>query len=651
MVKMVDKKELRGWISFPQAAEFENDRAGPLANKSKSVKLPQSASSFQKPPQHESSSSSRRQSKQPHQSSAHHEQRDDSNISVKSARSRTSFRSTRSLPMAQQKNQEREGACCSTSSSSASDKKKSNEKATRSQAISARLSRGRSPAKVTSCRRARSSSRTRSLVSRTVVGDESKSLSISTHSNPSSGKRSDSSSLHGRSVRPQPNPKSNVKKPKSASQRARSRSASLTRVTGPHATILISSAPPSPRVSSNRKPPSTLRTRQELISQKAASARSLCESQQGSLGLSSVGSADGIKVGTDIVIIKNPSPLYEKEKSIPKQIGLMEKLFGDQVDKTPESPRDSFKYPMRPRVLLAATVYHNEGTNLWITTINTNQRGVPRDPAAANRFLKAFSFATENEAREAAIANAPPKMIPFVKAPACYLCKGTFAVFRRASHCRNCGVCVCPSCSTSWPAKCIPNTYNPKQDSHFKVCLACHTLSSSFKSALLRGNYDEAIALYTTGNINLRTPFPVSNKKDEVMYPVHSAVEGGSIDVLKWLLNDHCCPIKLVRSQTSQSGMSAPLVTSKGRSVLTIAIDVLEVDVIQYLVAECGVSVHECTDLKNALRALETVLSLLPVRNELVAIRDVYSPRASPLWDASSFDGSLGDDGSALGSV
>ena len=200
---------------------------------------------------------------------------------------------------------------------------------------------------------------------------------------------------------------------------------------------------------------------------------------------------------------------------------LMVPPSGDQTDRrqSPSLRAPSLSLPERlySRTLLSATVYHNTASNLWITTINTNQKGVATDPKTASKFLKAFSFPTERQARESAIANAPPKMIPFSKTPNCFICLKNFAMFKRAGHCRNCGVCVCTNCTTQWPSTSIPEIYNLKKESKVKICNSCNKLSADFKQALLHGNFDNVIDLYNTGNVNLRTPFPVRSK-EESMY-------------------------------------------------------------------------------------------------------------------------------------
>jgi FYVE zinc finger/Zinc finger, C3HC4 type (RING finger) len=268
---------------------------------------------------------------------------------------------------------------------------------------------------------------------------------------------------------------------------------------------------------------------------------------------------------------------------------------------------------------------------------------VAKNPAKANKYLKAYSFATECEARESAIANAPPKMVPFNESPVCFNCKGKFAVFRRAGHCRNCGVCVCNACSVAWPAKMIPDTYNLKNEAHVKVCRSCNTLSSSLKIALLNGDWDEAFALYRTGNVNLRTPFAVSNKKDESMYPVHCAAEGGNINILRWLINDRFCPVKVhTAAKRGTPAQKFPVLTSKGRSVLTIAIESLKVDMMRYLVVELGVSIYECKDLRPALTALEAALSAVPrtinPQQQPMVGPPADIPSGIARWDEATFD-------------
>lgn len=399
-------------------------------------------------------------------------------------------------------------------------------------------------------------------------------------------------------------------------QRARSRSQSLTRVTSPVA------ASPAATNSSH--------TRRSRSGSRPPPFNPSCQ-------YSTPGPMSDSNVGRNVSFGRPEGALITNQE--PQRKGIMEKFFGDQVKKPSVADIGTGSH-IRPRTLLAATVYHNTATNLWITTINTNQKGVPKNPTLANKYLKAFSFQTELEARESAIANAPPKMVPFSASPYCFLCEGKFAVFRRASHCQNCGVCICTQCSTHWSSKHLPDTYNPKNKTSVKICKSCDVLSSKFKQALLEGNHEEAVIIYSSGNVNLRTPFPSSSMKGEIMYPIHCAVQGGNLDVIRWLVEDHFCPIKLIRTgfgRKSKRGTDSLILTSKGRSVLSIALERLKVDVLRYLVVDCGVSVHESTDLKSALRALEAALITLPLpgnQNRPMLGNDFPLTR----WDKASFD-------------
>jgi len=213
----------------------------------------------------------------------------------------------------------------------------------------------------------------------------------------------------------------------------------------------------------------------------------------------------GRNISFGLAHVDDPLP---SERSSSNRTG---RVAGDQP-----GDRKNTRNGIHPRTLLSATVYHNVATNLWIATINFNQKGVPTNPEAASKYLKAFSFPTERQAHEYAIANAPPKMVPFSKTPTCFICSKDFSMFRRAGHCRNCGVCICSTCTTFWPSISIPQTYNIKKESKVKICLSCNKISVEFKQALLQGKYNDATDLYSTGNINLRVPFPARSKEESM---------------------------------------------------------------------------------------------------------------------------------------
>jgi hypothetical protein len=67
-------------------------------------------------------------------------------------------------------------------------------------------------------------------------------------------------------------------------------------------------------------------------------------------------------------------------------------------------------------------------------------------------------------AYEVGLSSATPLMLSFDENPICNVCKAKFAMFRRPLNCRNCGVCICSGCTTTWPSKMLPSTYLNKRD-------------------------------------------------------------------------------------------------------------------------------------------------------------------------------------------
>jgi len=185
----------------------------------------------------------------------------------------------------------------------------------------------------------------------------------------------------------------------------------------------------------------------------------------------------------------------------------------------------------------------------------------------------------------------------------------------------------------------VPATYNMKTKDVVNVCKACDWLCSAFRKALLNGEFDEAIALHTTGNVNLTTPF--ANIKGEVFYPVHCAVLGRSLPLLKWLVEEHCCPLKSIRVGTGGRGAKhdsfTPILTSKSRSLLNIALSNKSFDIMRYLVVEKCMLLQDEKGLpvESLLENLDFILRVLPsdfgneqARNE---IPDVLESTDSPI--------------------
>lgn len=208
-----------------------------------------------------------------------------------------------------------------------------------------------------------------------------------------------------------------------------------------------------------------------------------------------------------------------------------------------------------------------------------------------------------------------PIMTPFQSSPQCAMCNGTFAVFRRPHHCRNCGCCICQSCATTWNSKSLPVTYNTKSEKQTRVCISCDWIANTLMQSLLGGRVEESWALCETKNVNLTCVFPKKmqgGSRGEIVCPIHCAVLGGSLEALRWLVEEQLCPIFQPQTQTR-----TPILTSKGRSVLTLAVQKQNVDIVRYLVVEKGMSLNDCKGVQTGLLGiLEKALRRIPEISE-----------------------------------
>lgn len=100
-------------------------------------------------------------------------------------------------------------------------------------------------------------------------------------------------------------------------------------------------------------------------------------------------------------------------------------------------------------------------------------------------------------------------------------------------------------------------------------------------------------------------------------YPVHCAVLGRSLTLLKWLVDEHCCPLRSIRvsgKTRDSSGSFTPILTSRGRSLLGIAMEQENIDTIRYLVVEKGMPLtsEKSLDPARLIRVLDKILRILP---------------------------------------
>lgn len=248
-----------------------------------------------------------------------------------------------------------------------------------------------------------------------------------------------------------------------------------------------------------------------------------------------------------------------------------------------------------------------------------------------------FSFDSEREAKKFAKAFTPPKMISVPAdstSPRCFVCKSCFEKKKSSPrykylNCRNCGVPICKACSMTWSPRMIPKTFTLGESvTHVqvRVCRPCDWLSNAFCIALLKGRLDDVKALCAKGNVNMRSTFADIN--GEAMFPVHAAVMGGSLEVLRWLVDTHGCPLVGGRSNAEQQAGVHSVLTSKGRSVMDLALTGRQqkIDILRYFVVEKNMSLRETKDAKQAMGALEVLLRQLNdsgIRGGSIEARDL----------------------------
>jgi hypothetical protein len=143
----------------------------------------------------------------------------------------------------------------------------------------------------------------------------------------------------------------------------------------------------------------------------------------------------------------------------------------------------------------------------------------------------------------------------------------------------------------------------------------------------MKGEEEGALTLYETGNVNLRCPFG-KDINGEIMFPIHCAVQGGNLNLVRWLVDVHFCPIFMTQltnhNDTKDDGMNKqPLLTSKGRSALYQAMSTQQIDILRYLVCEKGMSLFEVKDLRTVLLNLELVLGRLPAQVDQIDNRSL----------------------------
>lgn len=253
--------------------------------------------------------------------------------------------------------------------------------------------------------------------------------------------------------------------------------------------------------------------------------------------------------------------------------------------------------PISKRTLHPFSVHYSLSSSCWIATIVFEGVGESRNKTTC------FEFSSEGEAKKFCLAYSKPKQLPM--SSSCFVCKHDFTSKTRPCHCRNCGVCICEKCSTRWGARMVPKTYISHAFHTVRVCKSCDWLSNAFCLALLQGRYDDAVKIFDTGNVNLRTTF--ADIRGESMFPVHCCTLGGNLKLLQWLVDRQLCPLSVKRDP--KSGKKLSLKTSSDRTLIDLAMvgKQAKIDVLAFLIHK-GLSVSDIAEPNLAGRTLEALL-------------------------------------------
>jgi Zinc finger, C3HC4 type (RING finger) len=93
-----------------------------------------------------------------------------------------------------------------------------------------------------------------------------------------------------------------------------------------------------------------------------------------------------------------------------------------------------------------------------------------------------------------------------------------------------------------------------------------------------------------------------------IRFPVHCAVMGGSLELVRWLVDTQLCPLFAAHHTAKGHAQSIP--TSSGRTVLDLVMSGRrpKPDILHYLVVAKGVSINDIKDTTLALQTLESLL-------------------------------------------
>lgn len=103
------------------------------------------------------------------------------------------------------------------------------------------------------------------------------------------------------------------------------------------------------------------------------------------------------------------------------------------------------------------------------------------------------------------------------------------------------------------------------------------------------------------------------------MYPIQCAIMGGNLDLVKWLVEAHGCPLSAKPS--AQSGILQSVQTSKSRTLIDLAMaEPPKIDILAYLLSK-NLSVSDTNDSALFTKTLQTTMTLMSAGNEPLGLR------------------------------
>jgi hypothetical protein len=272
------------------------------------------------------------------------------------------------------------------------------------------------------------------------------------------------------------------------------------------------------------------------------------------------------------------------------------RLYGQQ-----RNTRREIEGGVRRRVFLPFDIEERDGKFFPVLYLTQPKLGANNGPQY-NRpaMLRMSPSSSRNLSVRHAEVNTPPLWDGGPDRKECSICLHTAGILYKIHHCRNCGHYVCNNCSKKdWLASMLPKTYVPEKETVIRVCDNCSYLQEGFMDALRAGDLNRTMVFYLTGNVNVHCPMSIYKSEE---YPIHTAVQGGNIHLVRWLIEDRRCSIR--------DSDGEPLKTTEGLSPLAMAAFYGHREIMEYLVREQGSRVTEIKDISILLRGLHAALEV-----------------------------------------